>query len=59
MTEHAQTDPIQRSFSSRKLLENLDAEPRLLHHAPNAPNLTLDTIETRDERLLLCIIQHE
>ena len=57
--ENGETDPVQRRFCSRELLKNVDAEPRLLHHAPDAANLSFDPVQSRDEALLLCLIQHE
>jgi hypothetical protein len=57
--EYRETDPVECRFGSRELLKNVHAEARLLHHAPNAANLSLDPVQPRDEALLLCLIQHE
>lgn len=57
--QDGQADPVQRRFRSRELLKNVYAEPRLLHHAPNAAHLSFDPVKPRDEALLLCLIQHE
>ena len=48
MTEYAEADTVERGFGSRKLLKNLDAEPRFLHHPANAPDLALNPIEAGD-----------
>ena len=44
--EHRETDPVQRGLCGRQLLENLDAQPGLLHHASNTADLPLDPVES-------------
>ena len=39
-------------------LQNLNAQARLLHHPPDAANLTFDPIQSRDNGLLLGSSQH-
>ena len=45
--------PVQRRLGRGKLLKNLDTQPRLFDHAPNAADLSLYTVQAGDERLLL------
>jgi TetR/AcrR family fatty acid metabolism transcriptional regulator len=57
--EDGQADAVERRLGGRELLQNVHAEPRLLNHAADAAHLSLDAVQARDERLLLCLIQHE
>ena len=57
--EDGEADAIERRFGRGQLLEDLDAEPRLLHHPPDAAHLTFDAIETCDESLLLRFVEHD
>src|SRR3954454_5030042 len=56
--EHREADSIQGGFGGRELLQDLDAESWLLHHPPDPSHLSFDSIQTRDDRLLLRLIQH-
>jgi hypothetical protein len=56
--EDRQADPVERGLGRRPLLKELDAHTRLLHHPPDASNLTFDAVQARHERLLLRVIQH-
>jgi hypothetical protein len=56
--EHREADAVHRRFSRRELLEDFQAQARFLHHAPDAPDLPLDTIQTGDDGLLLCGVEH-
>jgi hypothetical protein len=51
--QHGQADAIEGRLGSGQLLEDLDAQPRLLDHASDAPDLPFDPVQPRDERLLL------
>src|SRR5690606_2552522 len=57
--QHGQADPVERRLSCRELLEDLDAQPRFLDHSPDAAHLPLDTVQARNEGLLLGGIQHK
>ena len=48
-----QADAIQRRLGGGELLQDLYAQPRLLDHAPDAPHLTFNAVQARDEGLLL------
>ena len=56
--EDREADAIERRFGRGQLLEDFDAEARLLNHSPDPADLPLDAIETRDDSLLLCLVQH-
>src|SRR5262249_45902172 len=53
-----EADAMKRRFSCCKLLENLHAAPRLLHHASDAANLPFDAVQAGDESVLLRGAQH-
>jgi len=53
VSEDGKANPVQSRLGGSQLLQNVDAQARFLDHAPNAPDLTLDTIEARNKRLLL------
>lgn len=59
MLEDCQADSIQRRLGRGQLLENLHAEPRFLDHPADAPDLALNPIESRDERLLFRCSKHQ
>lgn len=56
--EDRQANAIERSFRGGELLEDVDAQPRLLHHPTDPANLPFDPIEPGHERLLLRLVQH-
>ena len=56
--EDREADPVQGGFGRRELLEDFDAEARLLHHATDATHLPFDAVESCDDSLLLCLVQH-
>src|SRR3954453_19945883 len=56
--EYRKADSIQRRFRGRQLLQELDAEPRLLNHAPDASNLPFHAVQPRHDRLLLRLVEH-
>ena len=56
--ENGEADTVERGLGSRKLLKELDAQPRLLHHPADASNLALDTVQARDDSLLLRLVEH-
>ncbi len=57
--QDGEADAVQRSFGSRKLLQDFDAKPWLLDHAPDPAHLPFDAVQARDEGLLLCSVQHK
>ena len=56
--ENDETDAVQRRLCRGELLEDFDAEPRFLDHAPDAADLSFDPVQPRDDSLLLCFVQH-
>src|SRR5262245_7245431 len=56
--EHSQADSIEGRFGGGELLENLDAEAGLLDHPAYATHLPLDAVQSRDDCLLLGLVQH-
>ena len=48
ISEDGEADAVEGCLGGRQLLENLDAEPGLLHHSANASDLPFDPIETGD-----------
>ena len=52
-SQNRETDPVQRRFGGRQLLQDVYAETWLLHHATDAADLTFDPVEACDEALLL------
>src|SRR4029079_18858415 len=42
IAKHRQADAVQGGFSGRELLQQLHADPRLLHHPPDAAHLSLN-----------------
>jgi len=58
VAQDGQADAIQRGLSGRQLLQDFNAEARFLHHALDAAHLPLNSIEPRDQKLLLSNIQH-
>ena len=56
--EDGEADAIERGLGGGELLEDLDAEPRLLDHAADAAHLPFDPVESRDDSLLLRLVQH-
>lgn len=56
--EDREADAIERGLCCRKLLQNFHARSRLLHHATDAANLSLDSVQAGDEGLLLRGLQH-
>lgn len=58
ISEDREADAIERRFGRGELLENIDAESRLLYHPPDPSNLPFDSIEPGHERLLLRLVQH-
>jgi hypothetical protein len=56
--EDREADSIERGLGCRKLLQDFHACSRLLHHATDAANLSLDSVQAGDEGLLLGGVQH-
>ncbi len=56
--EDGQADSVESGFGRRQLLKNFNAQARFLHHAPDASDLPLDSVQSGDERLLLRCIKH-
>lgn len=56
--EDGEADSVEGRLGCRKLLEDFDAKPRFLDHPADAPDLTFDSIETGDNGLLLCFVEH-
>jgi hypothetical protein len=56
--EDGEADAIERRFGGGELLQDFDAEARLLDHPPDPADLPLDAIETCDDSLLLRFVQH-
>src|SRR4051812_44058641 len=50
--EDGEADPVQRGLGGGELLEDLDAQARLLDHATDPAHLVFDAIEPRHDRLL-------
>src|SRR4030095_6852578 len=55
--EDDMTDTPDRRFRRRKLLQNGDAETRLLDHLPNAAELSLDALQSREDVALMLDVQ--
>src|SRR4030095_3905681 len=51
--EDDMADAPDRRFCRRKLLQNGDAETRLLDHLPNAAELSLDALQSREDVALM------
>ena len=58
MFEHREADAVERGLGGGKLLQDVETGARLLHHATDAADLTLDAVETSDEALLLLVVEH-
>ncbi len=56
--EHGQADPVQSGFGGRELLEDFDAQARLLDHPSNAADLSFYAVQACDKSLLLRGVQH-
>jgi hypothetical protein len=56
MPEDTEADAVEGSFGGRQLLKDFDTKPGLLHHPPDSPDLPFNPIETRDQGLLLWLI---
>jgi hypothetical protein len=50
-------DAPDRRFCRRKLLQNGDAETRLLDHLPDAAELPLDALQSREDVALMLDVQ--
>ena len=57
--EDGEADPVESSLGGGELLEDFDAEARLLDHAADAAHLALDAIQTGNDRLLLTFVEHD
>jgi hypothetical protein len=57
-TEDGKADAVEGGFRRGELLEDLDAQPRFLHHSTDAADLPLDSVQTGDDSLLLRLVQH-
>ena len=55
--EDDMADAPDRRFCRRKLLQNGDAETRLLDHLPNAAELSLDALQSREDVALMLDVQ--
>ena len=55
--EDDMTDASDRRFRRRKLLQNGDAETRLLNHLSDAAELSLDALESREDVALMLDVQ--
>ena len=51
--QDGEADAIQRRFGGRELLQDFDAQARLLDHPPDTAHLSFDPVQTRNQRLLL------
>ena len=51
--QHGEADPVQCGFGGRELLQDFDAQARLLDHPPDPSHLPFDAVQARDESLLL------
>ena len=49
MLEHGEADAVEGGLGGGKLLQDVDADARLLHHATDAADLPFDAIEAGDE----------
>ena len=58
MLEHREADAIERGLGGGKLLQDVETDARLLHHATDAADLPFDAIEAGGEALLLRVVQH-
>jgi hypothetical protein len=50
-------DAPDRRFRRRQLLQDSDTEPRLLDHLPDAAELTLDALQSREDVALMLDVQ--
>ena len=55
--EDNMADAPDRRFCRRKLLQNGDAETRLLDHLPDAAELSLDALQSREDVTLMLDVQ--
>jgi len=55
--EDDMADAPDRRFCRRKLLQNGDAETRLLDHFPDASELSLDALQSREDVTLMLDVQ--
>ena len=55
--EDDMADAPDRRFCRRKLLQNGDAETRLLDHLPDASELSLDALQSREDVALMLDVQ--
>jgi len=55
--EDDMADAPDRRFCRCKLLQNGDAETRLLDHLPNAAELSLDALQSREDVTLMLDVQ--
>ena len=55
--EDDMTDTPDRRFRRRKLLQNGDTETWLLNHLPNAAELSLDALQSREDVALMLDVQ--
>ena len=58
IAKDCQADAIKRGLGSRQLLEDFDAQAGFLHHPPDSPDLSLDSVQSCHERLLLSWSTH-
>lgn len=56
--DNGQADAIHGRLGGGELLEDVDAEPRLLDHPADPADLAFDAVESNDERLLLLGVEH-
>ena len=56
--EHGEADAVERGLGGGKLLQDVQTDARLLHHATDAADLPFDAVEAGDEALLLRVVQH-
>ena len=57
-SKNSHADTVECGLGRGELLQNFDAESRLLDHSTDAPDLPFDTVQAHDERLLLHSVQH-
>src|SRR5262245_13429092 len=53
VVENPEREALERGVDRRDLREHVDAVPILLDHALDAPDLTLDAMQTADQRVLV------
>ena len=57
--EDGEADAVEGGFGGGQLLQDFHAQARFLDHPANAADLSLDAVQTGDDSLLLCLVEHD